>query len=101
MADDERASELSAEATEASPEATNPPEKIPFFGARRRARELSTELTELRRRTDELGLLSLVELEARRNVLTHEIEQQTSRLRAERDAARTALRREADEASAT
>jgi len=100
MADHARANELGVEATQASGAAPHPPEKIPFFGARRRARELSAELAELRRRTDELGLLSLVELDARRQALTNEIEQQARRLNAERDAAQAALRREADEASA-
>lgn len=104
MTDDARAIERPLAAAEASGSAAPaaPPEapaKIPFFGARKRARELATELAQLRQRTAALGLLSIVELQERRDSLAAEIDAQSRRLASERAAAQEALRREADEAT--
>lgn len=71
--------------------------KIPFFGTRRRAHELTAELSALRRRTEELGLLSVAELQERRNALATEIARQQERLQTERAAAEAAMRQEAEQ----
>jgi hypothetical protein len=62
----------------AQPEA---PAKIPWFGARKRARDLAAELAQLRQRTAELGLLSIVELQERRDSLAAEIDAQNKAAR--------------------
>jgi len=75
-------------------------ERIPIFGARRRARELATEAARLRGELDRLGALSVVELEQRRVALANEIETETARLEQERRDAAVALDRDREEASA-
>lgn len=74
-----------------APSPTPSERKIPIFGARRLARELNAELETLRRRVDELGLLSVIELAERRDQLDREISEQEARLRAEHEAAVRAL----------
>ncbi len=49
-----------------------PAEKIPLFGARRRARELADELHKIRDAQERLGVLSVLELERRRDELASE-----------------------------
>lgn len=71
--------------------------KVPFFGARRRARELAEELATLRRRTDELGILSTLELQERRDALSAEVKLLQGQLQAERAAAEAAMRHEAEQ----
>jgi hypothetical protein len=71
--------------------------RIPFFGARARARELAAELDALRARTAELGILSVAELQERRENLEREIGEQTEFLARERDEATADLERRAAE----
>lgn len=104
MTDDARAIERALEAAEASGSAApaaqpEAPARIPWFGARKRARELAADLAQLRQRTAELGLLSIVELHERRDSLSAEIDAQRRTLASERAIAQATLRREADEAS--
>lgn len=63
---------------------------VPLFGARKRARDLAAEVRQLREQRDRLGLLDVVQLEARRDELTTEIADQQERLRNEADEARAA-----------
>jgi hypothetical protein len=63
------------------------PRRVPWFGARKMARELAAEIQELRKERDaayqqleRLGALSLVQLEARRGELEREIADQTNRI---------------------
>jgi Meiotically Up-regulated Gene 113 (MUG113) protein/uncharacterized protein DUF4041 len=91
-----------------APTATPPVESPPavgFFGARKRARELTdevvslqavvdslrTECERLRESQDRLGVLSVVQLEQRRDALAAEIDEQRRRLEAERADARRRL----------
>lgn len=74
--------------------------KIPLFGARKRARELSLEVDRLRAEQLRLGLLSVVELEHRREELQREIDQIRARAAAERAEATAALARETAAAAA-
>ncbi|HVG10228.1 MAG TPA: DUF4041 domain-containing protein [Thermoanaerobaculia bacterium] len=84
------------------------PSTVPWFGARKLARALLTETQELRAQLDEvnkrietLGILPVLELEARRASLEREIAGQTSRLEQERSAVATtvqALRLQLEEA---
>lgn len=69
--------------------------RIPLFGARARARELTAELDALRSRTAELGILSVAELQERKDNLEREIARQTECLTRERDEATADLEREA------
>lgn len=71
--------------------------KIPFLGARRRARELAHELAVLKRRSEELGLLSAVELQEHRDALAADVDAQQARLRDERAAAEAVMRQEAEQ----
>jgi hypothetical protein len=97
-----------------APAATQPAEVRPavgFFGARKRARELTDEVASLhavvdslrmeserlRESQERLGVLSLVELEQRRDALAAEIDEQRQRLEAEGVDARRRL----DEETAT
>jgi hypothetical protein len=71
---------------------------IPWFGARKRAHELSTQLEQLRAEHDEmreqitrLGVLSVLQLDARRADLERQIAEQKSRLEAERAQAMAAV----------
>jgi hypothetical protein len=90
--------------TDAPAQATNGgeehPERIPMFGARRKARELATEVTRLRGELNRLGILSVVELEQRRIALAAEIDAETARLAQERTDAAAALERDREEATA-
>jgi hypothetical protein len=70
---------------------------IPFFGARARARELASELNALQTKTAALGILSVAELQARRDALEREVVEQTERLSRERDEATADLERKAAE----
>jgi hypothetical protein len=45
---------------------------VPLFGVRKRARELASEVAELRTQLDRLGGLSVIELETRRDALSAE-----------------------------
>jgi hypothetical protein len=72
-------------------------ERIPVFGARKKARELAGEVARLRGELDRLGVLSVVELEQRRVALAGEIETETARLEQERADAAARRRREMDE----
>jgi len=74
------------------------PPSVPWFGARKLAAALLTEAQNLRAQRDEmqkqletLGILSVVQLEARRASLQREIAEQASRLEQERSAAATAV----------
>ena len=81
---------------------------IPWFGVRKMARALLTELQEVRAQRDEarkeleaLGLLSLAQLEARRVELEREVGEQSKRLAREKSEATAAMdsaRRLAEEA---
>jgi hypothetical protein len=60
---------------------------VPLFGARGRARELASEVTSLRaevQRLSRLDLLTVAELEARREELEREVAEQQARLERER-----------------
>jgi len=71
--------------------------RIPWLGARGRARELTEEVEELRGQLDRLGAWSFVELERRRHELQREIAEQTAALECQRqDADADADRRRAD-----
>ena len=72
-------------------------ERIPVFGARKKARELAGEVARLRGELDRLGVLSVVELEQRRSTLAAEIETETARLEQERRDAAGRRRREMGE----
>jgi hypothetical protein len=86
----------------------NPLPAIPWFGARKMARALLTELQEVCAQRDEarkelaaLGVLSIVQLEARRAELEREVAEQSEQLSREKSEAAAALnsaRRLADEA---
>jgi hypothetical protein len=74
------------------------PSTIPWFGARKLARALLTEAQELRaqladmhNKLETLGILSVVQLEAKRASLEREITEQASRLEQERSAVATAV----------
>jgi seryl-tRNA synthetase len=71
------------------------PPTVPWFGVRKMARALMTEVQALRAQRDEmrgqlerLGGLTVLQLEARQADLKREIEEQTSRLERERSAAK-------------
>lgn len=53
--------------------------RVPFFGARKFAHQLLQELDDLRRRTQELGVLSVIELQDRRSQLERELEELAER----------------------
>lgn len=76
------------------PDVTNGAEKIPFFGARSRARELAEEVTRLRAEHDRLGILSVAELERRRGALEQEIAELTATLAVQTERAKTELAEE-------
>jgi len=66
---------------------TNPITSVPWFGARKLARKLLAEVEELRKQRDSarsqierLGILSVIELEARTAALHREIENQKARI---------------------
>jgi hypothetical protein len=64
--------------------------KVPFFGSRKRARELAGEVERLREAQDRLGILSAIELERRREELAAQIaaaEAESARQRADAAAA--------------
>lgn len=69
--------------------------RIPLFGARARARELAAELDALQARTADLGILSVAELQDRKDSLEREIAEQTERLERERAEASADLERRA------
>jgi uncharacterized small protein (DUF1192 family) len=69
-------------------------ERMPLFRGRARARELAVELSQLKKRVDELGLLSVAELETRKQSLTHETAQLEAALVTERETAQGKLAKE-------
>jgi len=76
--------------------ATSPPgveasKKVSLFGARGRARELAAEVDRLRGEQERLGLLSIVELERRRDELRRELDALAEQLTTERQQAIAAL----------
>jgi hypothetical protein len=85
---------------------------VPWFGARRRARELLVEVrrlqdesargaqetAQLREHMERLGVLDAAELERRRSELAREIDAQTARLEQDRQEHAAALERQAAEA---
>jgi hypothetical protein len=73
---------------------------VPVFGARKKARELATEVVALRAQLDRLGGLSVIELEGKRDSLQAEVVAQQQRIEAERAEATAALEEQAGEASA-
>jgi hypothetical protein len=70
------------------------PERVPLFGARRRARQLGAEVIRLRSDLDRLGVLPMLELERRSRDLAAEVDQQTLRLEKQRQEAAEILERE-------
>jgi len=81
---------------ETKPEA-EVPKKTPFFGARGRARELAAEVDRLRAEQERLGLLSLAEVEQRRDELRRELDVLGGQLAAEREQAKAALEKQTAE----
>lgn len=65
--------------------------KIPVFGARKRARELMTQVDRMRAEQERLGILDVVELERRRDALDAEIAAQTVRFESEREGQRAQI----------
>lgn len=59
------------------------PTKIPLFGARKAARELSDEVDRLQAEQARLGVLDVAQLERRKEELTQQISAETQRLRSE------------------
>lgn len=85
---------------ESSPAVTEDVPSVPVFGARKKARELASEVVELRGQLDRLGGFSVIELETRRDALSAEIAAQQQQIEAERVEAAAALERQAAEAGA-
>jgi len=73
---------------------------VPVFGARRKARALAAEVTELRAQLDRLGGLTVIELEDKRDALQAETTAQREQIEAERSEATAALEQQAAEAGA-
>jgi len=75
-------------------------ERIPWFGARKRARALALEVTQLRATLDQLGALSLAEIESRRDAAEVELAAQETELEVQRvrASAELALEREGAQA---
>ncbi len=98
MLDNPSASDEPSQSDETAVAETGPeqPIKLPLFGVRKRARELAEALAALQRRTEELGLLSAVELQARRDALAAEIATQERQLRTDREKAEAEMTRERD-----
>ncbi len=88
-------------ATEETHTTTAEVPSVPVFGARKRARELATEVAELRSQLDRLGGLSVIELESRRDALAVEVAAQQQQIETDRTEAAAALERQAAEASAS
>jgi hypothetical protein len=59
-------------------------QSVPLFGARKKARELATEVADLRAQLERLGGLSVIELEEKSRQLGQEVDQQRQVLNAER-----------------
>src|SRR4051812_39686269 len=77
---------------------------VPFFGARKMARALlgeidalQSERTQLREQLARLGVLTVIELEAKKADLEREIAVQTARLQRERAEAAEAVRAASDQ----
>lgn len=73
-------------------------ESVPIFGARKRVKELMVEVGQLRERLEQLGALSIDELEQMRAGLRREIDEQHARLASEREAAAGELAHHAEKA---
>jgi hypothetical protein len=89
------------EALHGSPGGLRPREasnKVPLFGARKRARALAQEIDRLREAQERLGILSVVELEKRKEELEAEIPVLEGQLAQQRADAAAVLEREAAEA---
>jgi hypothetical protein len=76
-------------------------QSVPLFGARKRAKELAQEVSELRGQLDRLGGLTVLELESKRDALTLEIESQRQQLESEKASAAVELEQQAAEATAS
>jgi hypothetical protein len=87
-------------ATEEIEIATAEVPSAPVFGARKKARELATEVAELRNQLDHLGGLSVIELESRRDALSAEVAAQQQQIETDRAEAAAALEQQATDASA-
>lgn len=74
---------------------------VPIFGARKRARELSQEVADLRGQLDRLGGLTVLELEAKRDELSSEIAAQREQIESEKTSAAQELQQQAAEAKAS
>jgi hypothetical protein len=72
---------------------------VPLFGARRRARELESELGVLRAELERVGALTLFEIERRRDEVSADVDSQTARLERDRREAEAARERERAEAT--
>lgn len=85
-------------ATTPSPSEAEVSKKVSLFGARGRARELAAEVDRLRAEQQRLGLLSVVELERRRDGLRHELDALVEQLATERQQATAALAKQTKDA---
>jgi len=74
---------------------------VPMFGARKKARELAMEVSELRGQLERLGGLEVIELENKRNELAAEIAAQRQQIEGEKEEATAALETQAAEAGAS
>lgn len=74
--------------------------RVPWLGARGRARELADEVEELRAQLERLGAWSFVELERQRDELEREIAEQTAALERQRQDASAEAERRRTEAEA-
>lgn len=101
MADEESIrAEPTVDGALASASARSDDMRVPFFGARRRVKELEIEVVGLRAQLDRVGGLTLLEVERRRSDATAELEEQRIRLDHERADAATALAVDRSEAEA-
>jgi seryl-tRNA synthetase len=71
-----------------------PATHISLFGARSQARSLAAQVTQLQEQVDRLGLLSVIELEQRKEQLKSELNELEAKLAAERNEAVAQIERE-------
>jgi uncharacterized small protein (DUF1192 family) len=74
--------------------APEPATHISLFGARSQARSLAAQVTQLQEQVDRLGLLSVIELEQRKEQLKSELNELEAKLAAERNEAVARIERE-------
>ena len=79
-------------------QAESPSEDVPFFGARKKAKELSTKVKQLEEQQARLGLKSVVELEEYRASLQAETIQTRARIESDKADAATSLIKQAQDA---